>query len=432
MRASIRELPLRWEFCAHLSPQVGLAARFLCPTTTILALKRQSHTGICFAQECAMNTSRRPCVIACVRFTLLLAAVCGVCDVAAAPRFWTLAGVQFSDGAVATGTFSYDEITQKIENWHVRVARTPGGDLPVQGFTYVPGNSAAYLYPVPSAAPRPLVFALPFRVCEKPPDANCVEGTGLDTLSDFGGRALYIAPLSELDGRNATVPIDTMALNVVGLRQSREYFALRNRSRSITSGSLVLTPVPPPPAIVQVDEFYHEDLRHYFITADPAEKQALDAGIHTGWKRTGESFKAYSSDSMTPGVVRPLAFYQAGGYVNPVCRYYGDPLRGLDSHFYSADEAECARVQIDYGSDWQMGVMGVWQFESDNVFQITSPIKVSGACPAGTIPVYRLWNQREDSNHRYTTSLAIRAQMIVAGYVVEGYGPAGVVMCAVQ
>ena len=61
------------------------------------------------------------------------------------------------------------------------------------------------------------------------------------------------------------------------------------------------------------------------------------------------------------------------------------------------------------------------------MFQIDLPDKKTGACPVGTIPVYRLWNQRVDSNHRYTTSAAIKAQMLAAGYFDEG-----VVMCALQ
>jgi len=54
----------------------------------------------------------------------------------------------------------------------------------------------------------------------------------------------------------------------------------------------------------------------------------------------------------------------------------------------------------------------------------------SGACPAGTGPVYRLWNQRADSNHRYTIDATIKAQMIARGYVAEGYGPEAVAMCS--
>jgi len=70
--------------------------------------------------------------------------------------------------------------------------------------------------------------------------------------------------------------------------------------------------------------------------------------------------------------------------------------------------------------------------KSDNAFQINLPEKTTGACPVGTIPVYRLWNQRADSNHRYTTSAATKTQMIAAGYAAEGYGADGVAMCAMQ
>ena len=58
------------------------------------------------------------------------------------------------------------------------------------------------------------------------------------------------------------------------------------------------------------------------------------------------------------------------------------------------------------------------------------PNTTTGACAAGTVPVYRLWNQRADSNHRYTIDRAVRDQMVAAGYVAEGYGTDPVAMCA--
>jgi hypothetical protein len=44
--------------------------------------------------------------------------------------------------------------------------------------------------------------------------------------------------------------------------------------------------------------------------------------------------------------------------------------------------------------------------------------------------VYRLWNNRADTNHRYTSSTATRAEMRARGYLAEGYGPDAVAMCA--
>ena len=66
-----------------------------------------------------------------------------------------------------------------------------------------------------------------------------------------------------------------------------------------------------------------------------------------------------------------------------------------------------------------------------NVFQIDLPDTTTGACPAGTIPVYRVFNQKKDSNHRYTTSAAIRATMEAQGWKREGYGPDATIMCAI-
>ena len=71
-----------------------------------------------------------------------------------------------------------------------------------------------------------------------------------------------------------------------------------------------------------------------------------------------------------------------------------------------------------------------WQFEGE-VFAIPVP-DASGACAAGAAPVYRLYNNGQGGapNHRYTTDLGVRAQMIASGWIPEGYGPLGVIMCA--
>jgi hypothetical protein len=167
---------------------------------------------------------------------------------------------------------------------------------------------------------------------------------------------------------------------------------------------------PPPVSIVPVIEYYAPSLDHYFITSIPLEIAALDNQTIPGWQRTGQSFNAYATGSDGPV-----------GRV-PVCRDYGSPAAGLDSHFYTASALECLDVITKFA--------GAWLLESGEVFQINLPDIFTGICPAGTVPVYRLWNQRVDSNHRYTTSLMIRNQMLAKGYVSEGYGPLGVALCA--
>jgi len=70
-------------------------------------------------------------------------------------------------------------------------------------------------------------------------------------------------------------------------------------------------------------------------------------------------------------------------------------------------------------------------YESSNSFYLPAPDMTTGACPAGLIPVYRLYNNKPMlTNHRYTTDVAIRAQMVDKGYIAEGYGPDKVMMCS--
>jgi hypothetical protein len=46
--------------------------------------------------------------------------------------------------------------------------------------------------------------------------------------------------------------------------------------------------------------------------------------------------------------------------------------------------------------------------------------------------VYRVWNNRADTNHRYTTDRAARDAMVAAGWIAEGYGNDAVIMCSPQ
>jgi hypothetical protein len=158
-------------------------------------------------------------------------------------------------------------------------------------------------------------------------------------------------------------------------------------------------------ATVTVVEFYSIARDHYFMSAAAQEISDLDTGVHPGWGRTGLSFKAFASSN-------------AGA--SPVCRFYLPPAFG-DSHFYSASPAECAQVKATYPG---------FMYETAAALYIGLPDALSGACPAGTIPVYRVWDNRSDTNHRYTTSLVIRQQMQAQGWIAEGYGPTQVIMCA--
>ena len=171
-----------------------------------------------------------------------------------------------------------------------------------------------------------------------------------------------------------------------------------------------LTPnVPGTPNAAVAVEYYNAALDHYFMTISPGEIHDLDAGVHAGWERTGLTFLAYQTQ--VPGT-------------NPVCRFYRTPGFG-DSHFYSASPAECQAV-IANPTQYPG-----WTYESPNVFYIALPDPTSGACGAGTQPVWRFFNQIT-TNHRYTADHATRDEMRnnPATWVPEGYGPDSVIMCA--
>ena len=70
------------------------------------------------------------------------------------------------------------------------------------------------------------------------------------------------------------------------------------------------------------------------------------------------------------------------------------------------------------------------RLQTPSAFFIALPNLATGACPIATVPVFRLWNQRIDSNHRYTDDPAIKAAMVGLGFAPEGYGPDAVAMCA--
>ena len=157
--------------------------------------------------------------------------------------------------------------------------------------------------------------------------------------------------------------------------------------------------------VVDAIEYYDAGLDHYVVTSLAAEIHALDGHAQQGWQRTGERFGAYAD-------ARP-------GF-DPVCRFYIPPALG-DSHFLSASAAECADVR---------GRFPAFVEESPTRLAVALPDVASGACPTGTTPVYRIWNARADSNHRYVTDPALRDAMIARGGIPEGYGPAGVAFCA--
>ena len=148
-------------------------------------------------------------------------------------------------------------------------------------------------------------------------------------------------------------------------------------------------------------EYYNDALKHFFITAEPAEAAMLDAGILVpGWQRTHYEFK-----------VRPV-----GSPIGlPACRFFGPPPSGPNSHVFTIDAAECAQLKAN----------PLWTYEG---LAFTADPPVADDCPPDRIPVIRLYNNGigGHANHRFTTSRYEMRAMQDLGWILEG-----AVFCAI-
>ncbi len=165
-------------------------------------------------------------------------------------------------------------------------------------------------------------------------------------------------------------------------------------TRAVPSDPVSLGAFISPPLVRarQAVEFYHAFFGHYFVTIQEDEIAALDTGVFVGWARTGQTFNVFDLGS---------------GHAD-VCRFFTTAFAPKSSHFYTPLAFECDFVKQN--PDW---------IYEKVAFQLRLP--EGGQCPSGTIPLYRLYNNGLTGapNHRYTTSTAIRAQMIAQGYAAE-------------
>ncbi len=149
------------------------------------------------------------------------------------------------------------------------------------------------------------------------------------------------------------------------------------------------------PSTATAIEYHHAAFDHYFVTAEPAEMAMLDAGaLVPGWHRTGLAFTARPAGS-------PLGI--------AACRFFGTPSLGPNSHFYTIDAGECAKVKAD----------PVWTYEG-LAFNAQPP--EAGDCASDRVPVLRLYNDGMggQANHRFTTSRSEALALAAAGWIVEG------------
>ena len=150
------------------------------------------------------------------------------------------------------------------------------------------------------------------------------------------------------------------------------------------------------PSVPVVVEYHNAASGHYFLTAFADEAAFLDAGAYGGaWQRTGYGF----------AVARPLE----NGAVD-VCRFFGTPGMGLDTHFYTGEAQECAVLKLNPR----------WTFEA---IGFRARLPAADACAPNTRPVWRFYSDPAtlaDVNHRFTTDGTVHAAMLAQGWLGEG------------
>jgi len=195
-----------------------------------------------------------------------------------------------------------------------------------------------------------------------------------------------------------------------GVYVTPTFFVLRNQ----------IAAAPRSEDLVPVVEYYNGTLDQFFITSNPDEMRALDDGSTRDWLRTGEVF-----------VALPVSRTASPERGNAVCRYYGRPQAGNNSHFLSASREECAAVGARFPLEWQL--------ETSEAFRAYLPDMTTGVCADGTLPVYRGFNNLPHPNHRYSLSMSMIQSMSTylgngqrVPWIAEGYGPDRVAMCVPQ
>lgn len=246
---------------------------------------------------------------------------------------------------------------------------------------------------------------------------DVIEGFTLDPSTGAIGQAPVLR-ITNVPGFTGVPFLDSMALapESDALLVVEETPTPRITYHSVANGAVIGTETPSKPlrgvsvprpcsssSTVTAVEFHHGGFDHYFVSTNPAEIGLLDNGTHQGWTRTGNSFQVYALGSAGKAAT---------------CRFFSTAFGERSSHFYTPVASECSIVKNN----------PVWQFEGE-VFSLTLPA-ADGSCAPPERPLYRLYNQGQGGapNHRYTTSVDVRGQMIVLGWVPEGNG-VGVIGC---
>jgi YVTN family beta-propeller protein len=232
-----------------------------------------------------------------------------------------------------------------------------------------------------------------------------VGSTPVDVLIDGGTGNAYVAN----QGGDSVTIVNAATETVLGsfgvgdaparVYESGDHLLVLNGNRNNRDSRTISTKQN---TIVETEiatEFYHAGFDHYFHTASPTETQLLRDGLFDdNWHRTFEFWRIWTA----PGAGRL-----------PVCRLFSATFAPKSSHFYTLIASECAERVA--GGDWQL--------EGTAAYYL-APIDSIGNCPAGTAPLYRVYNNSMSGvpNHRLAASRMLRDRMVTQGWIAEGGG----------
>ena len=166
-------------------------------------------------------------------------------------------------------------------------------------------------------------------------------------------------------------------------------------------GALPSAAALPAGPTVRVVEYYDSATRRFFMTADPAEQAAFDAGGYASTRgRTGLEFDALAADVETCET-------RASGQV--VCA--GSIVRfdyaAFDWFFYSPKPSEWAQLKAPNSGFIDRGV----------AFKAFLPDGPGGTCTQGRVAVFRSYRNQ---NHRFPPDAATHQRMVATGSENEG------------
>lgn len=182
--------------------------------------------------------------------------------------------------------------------------------------------------------------------------------------------------------------------------------------------ALLLTPVTTTVVEYQnIEDFPGSPGGHFFYTENVAEQASVDSGISGRFVRTGRTFKASGT--------------------KPLCRFYGSPVPGPNSHFFTILDSECDRLKGLQKVPRPLDVPQ-WNYEGLSFSAVPAQVSAAGeSCTAGTIPVYRAYNNAYpssgpkntwDSAHRFSTNWKDIEQMVTS----FGWRDEGIAFCSIR